>query len=158
MKYVYMFSEGNANMRELLGGKGANLAEMTNLGLPVPFGFTVTTEACTRYYDDGKMIAKEIIDEIFDSLKKLEKKAGKQFGNPQNPLGICSPVQESMPGMMDNTQPWLEDETVEGMAKLKTTKDSHMTATEDSFRCSLICVMEIEKKSSIKYLTQPEAL
>jgi len=85
-KYVYLFSEGNASMRELLGGKGANLAEMTGLGLPVPRGFTVTTEACTRYYNDGQVIAKEIEDQIFEALAKMEKIVEKKFGDPQNPL------------------------------------------------------------------------
>jgi len=79
-KYVYLFSEGNASMRDLLGGKGANLAEMTSLGLPVPRGFTITTEACTRYYQDGKVIAKEIEDEIYRTMEKLEEIVGKKFG------------------------------------------------------------------------------
>ncbi|MFR5684646.1 MAG: PEP/pyruvate-binding domain-containing protein, partial [Clostridia bacterium] len=79
-KYVYLFKEGNASMRELLGGKGANLAEMTNLGLPIPQGFTVTTEACTQYYEDGETISKEIEDQIFDALTKLEEIAGKKLG------------------------------------------------------------------------------
>ncbi len=78
-KYVYLFKEGNANMRELLGGKGANLAEMTNLGLPIPQGFTVTTEACTKYYEDGKTISQEIQDQIFAALKTLEEIQGKKF-------------------------------------------------------------------------------
>ncbi len=149
MKYVYMFSEGNANMRELLGGKGANLAEMTNLGLPVPFGFTVTTEACTRYYDDGKMIAKEIIDEIFDSLKKLEKKAGKQFGNPQNPLlvSVRSGARASMPGMMDTIlNLGLNDETVEGMAKLTNNERFAYDSYRRFIQMFSDVVMEIEKK------------
>ncbi len=102
-KYVYLFSEGNASMRELLGGKGANLAEMTSLGLPIPQGFTVTTEACTKYYDDGEMISKEIEDEIFASLTKLEEIAGKKLGNKENPLlvSVRSGARASMPGMMD---------------------------------------------------------
>ncbi|MCI9178155.1 MAG: pyruvate, phosphate dikinase [Clostridia bacterium] len=102
-KYVYLFKEGNANMRELLGGKGANLAEMTNLGLPIPQGFTVTTEACTRYYEDGEKIAQEIEDEIFDALKKLEEITGKKFGDKENPLlvSVRSGARASMPGMMD---------------------------------------------------------
>ncbi len=102
-KYVYLFSEGNANMRELLGGKGANLAEMTNLGLPIPQGFTVTTEACTRYYEDGEKIAPEIEEEIFASLEKLEEITGKKFGNLENPLlvSVRSGARASMPGMMD---------------------------------------------------------
>ncbi|MFR2534915.1 MAG: pyruvate, phosphate dikinase [Clostridia bacterium] len=102
-KYVYLFSEGNANMRELLGGKGANLAEMTNLGLPIPQGFTVSTEACTKYYEDGEKISKEIEDQIFDALKKLEQITGKKFGDTQNPLlvSVRSGARASMPGMMD---------------------------------------------------------
>ena len=102
-KYVYLFKEGNANMRELLGGKGANLAEMTNLGLPIPQGFTVTTEACTRYYEDGEKIAKEIEDEIFATLAKLEEMTGKKFGDVENPLlvSVRSGARASMPGMMD---------------------------------------------------------
>ena len=83
-KYVYLFEEGNANMRELLGGKGANLAEMTNIGMPVPYGFTITTEACTRYYDDGEKIADEIQEEILTYLKKLEEKSGKVLGSKEN--------------------------------------------------------------------------
>ena len=78
-KYVYLFNEGNANMCELLGGKGANLAEMTNIGLPVPYGFTITTEACTRYYEDGKTIADEIVKQIYDALAVVEEKAGGAF-------------------------------------------------------------------------------
>ena len=81
-KYVYLFSEGNGNMRELLGGKGANLAEMTNLGMPVPQGFTISTEACTRYYEDGEQIAQDIQDQIYEYLAKMEKITGKTFGDP----------------------------------------------------------------------------
>ena len=102
-KYVYLFSEGNANMRELLGGKGANLAEMTNIGMPVPQGFTISTEACTRYYDDGEKIAPEIEAEIFEYLTKLENLVGKKFGDKENPLlvSVRSGARASMPGMMD---------------------------------------------------------
>ncbi len=102
-KYVYLFSEGNANMRELLGGKGANLAEMTNLGLPVPQGFTITTEACTQYYEDGKKINEEIQKEIFEYIAKLEEITGKKFGDEENPLlvSVRSGARASMPGMMD---------------------------------------------------------
>ena len=102
-KYVYLFSEGNANMRELLGGKGANLAEMTNIGMPVPQGFTISTEACTRYYEDGEKIAPEIEAEIFDYLAKLENLVGKKFGDKTNPLlvSVRSGARASMPGMMD---------------------------------------------------------
>ena len=88
-KFVYLFSEGNGTMRELLGGKGANLAEMTRLGMPVPMGFTITTEACTDYYDSGKKISDEIQKEIFQYLEKLESITGKEFGNPENPLLPC---------------------------------------------------------------------
>ena len=102
-KYVYMFSEGNGSMRELLGGKGANLAEMTNLGLPVPSGFTITTEACTRYYDDGKKIGEDIHDQILEYVERLEQLTGKKFGDEQNPLlvSVRSGARASMPGMMD---------------------------------------------------------
>src|SRR5690606_12568021 len=85
-KYVYLFSEGNASMKNLLGGKGANLAEMTSLGMPVPPGFTVTTEACNDYYAKGKVIAKEIIDQINDALAKVEANVGKKLGDPKNPF------------------------------------------------------------------------
>ena len=102
-KYVYLFSEGNASMRELLGGKGANLAEMTSLGLPVPQGFTITTEACTKYYDDGKTINPEIEAEIMEYVTKLEQLSGKKFGDIENPLlvSVRSGARASMPGMMD---------------------------------------------------------
>ncbi len=102
-KYVYLFSEGNANMRELLGGKGANLAEMTNIGMPVPQGFTISTEACTRYYEDGEKIAPEIEAEIFEYLAKMEALVGKKFGDKENPLlvSVRSGARASMPGMMD---------------------------------------------------------
>jgi len=120
-KYVYLFSEGNASMKELLGGKGANLAEMTGLGLPVPRGFTVTTEACTRFYEDGEVIAKEIEDEIFATLSKMESIVEKKFGNPENPLlvSVRSGARVSMPGMMDTIlNLGLNDEVVEGLANL----------------------------------------
>ena len=102
-KYVYLFKEGNANMRELLGGKGANLAEMTNLGMPVPQGFTVTTEACTRYYTDGKVIGDDIVEQIYAALAETEKVAGKKFGDDKDPflVSVRSGARASMPGMMD---------------------------------------------------------
>ena len=102
-KYVYLFSEGNGTMRNLLGGKGANLAEMTSLGMPVPQGFTVTTEACTRYYEDGKTISDDITNQIFEHVKKLEDICGKKFGDADNPLlvSVRSGARASMPGMMD---------------------------------------------------------
>ena len=102
-KYVYLFSEGNMDMRNLLGGKGANLAEMTRAGMPVPQGFTVSTEACTKYYDDGKVINPEIEAEIKEYLAKMEEICGKKFGDPTNPLlvSVRSGARASMPGMMD---------------------------------------------------------
>ena len=102
-KYVYLFSEGNATMRELLGGKGANLAEMTNIGLPVPQGFTITTEACTQYYEDGRKINDEIMAEIMEYVAKMEEMNGKKFGDLKNPLlvSVRSGARASMPGMMD---------------------------------------------------------
>ncbi|MCI8622665.1 MAG: pyruvate, phosphate dikinase [Provencibacterium sp.] len=120
-KFVYLFSEGNGKMRELLGGKGANLAEMTGLGMPVPQGFTVTTEACTKYYEDDKKIAPEIEEEIFKNLKTLEEIAGKTFGSVENPLlvSVRSGARASMPGMMDTIlNLGLNDQVVVGLAKL----------------------------------------
>lgn len=121
MKYVYDFKEGNKDMRNLLGGKGANLAEMTSIGLPVPRGFTVTTEACTRYYDDGEVISDEIAKEIEEHVKALEKVTGKTLGSPENPLlvSVRSGARASMPGMMDTVlNLGLNDEVVEGLATL----------------------------------------
>ena len=120
-KYLYLFSEGNGSMREILGGKGANLAEMMNLGMPVPYGFTVTTEACNKYYDDGEKIADEIVAEIFAYLEKLESLAGKKFGNPHNPLlvSVRSGARASMPGMMDTIlNLGMNDDVVKGVAEL----------------------------------------
>ena len=119
-KYVYLFREGNASMRELLGGKGANLAEMTNLGLPIPQGFTITTEACIDYYNNNENISEEIKYQIFMSLKELERITGKEFGNPTNPLlvSVRSGARASMPGMMDTIlNLGLNEEVVEAMAK-----------------------------------------
>ena len=118
-KYVYQFSEGNGKMREILGGKGANLAEMTNLGLPVPQGFTVSTEACTRYYDDGEVIADDILAEIEEHIGKLETLTGKKFGDKENPLlvSVRSGARASMPGMMDTIlNLGLNEEVVEARA------------------------------------------
>ena len=102
-KYVYLFSEGNKDMRDLLGGKGANLAEMTNIGLPVPRGFTITTEACNKYYSDGNKISEEVVNQIFEKVADLENITGKKFGNQENPLlvSVRSGARASMPGMMD---------------------------------------------------------
>ena len=119
-KYVYLFNEGNKDMRNLLGGKGANLAEMTNIGLPVPRGFTVTTEACNKYYDDGKVLADSIVEEIKKNLAKLEEVTGKKFGDLENPLlvSVRSGARASMPGMMDTVlNLGLNDEIAEAFAK-----------------------------------------
>ena len=119
-KWVYMFTEGNATMRNLLGGKGANLAEMTGLGLPVPQGFTVTTEACTQYYEDGRQINDEIMGQIMTAMSKLEEITGKKFGDKENPLlvSVRSGARASMPGMMDTIlNLGLNEEVVEALAK-----------------------------------------
>ncbi len=120
-KFVYLFSEGDKSMRNLLGGKGANLAEMTNIGLPVPQGFTITTEACTKYYDDGKKLSDEVVDQIYAALAKIEKINNKKFGDNANPLlvSVRSGARASMPGMMDTIlNLGLNDIAVEGLAKL----------------------------------------
>ena len=132
-KYVYLFSEGNGSMRELLGGKGANLAEMTVLGMPVPQGFTVTTEACTRYYEDGRKIADDIQQEILEYIGKIEEINGKEFGNAENPLlvSVRSGARASMPGMMDTIlNLGLNDTVVEGLAK----KSGNERFAYDSYR------------------------
>ncbi len=154
-KYVYLFNEGNAKMKNLLGGKGANLAEMTGLGLPVPRGFTVTTEACTRYYSDGKTIAKEIENEIYEMLSKTEKVVGKNFGDPTNPflVSVRSGARASMPGMMDTIlNLGLNDLVVEGLAKLT----SNDRFAYDSYRRFIQMfsdvVMEVEKSKFEKIL------
>ncbi len=132
-KYVYAFKEGNKDMRNLLGGKGANLAEMTGIGLPVPRGFTVTTEACIKYYDDGEDISKEIKDEILEHLSSLEKETGKTFGDKDNPLlvSVRSGARASMPGMMDTVlNLGLNDEVAKGFAEV--TKNARFVY--DSYR------------------------
>ena len=148
-KYVYLFKEGNANMRELLGGKGANLAEMTNIGLPVPQGFTITTEACTRYYDDGKQIAPEIEAEIMEYVTKLEEITGKKFGDKENPLlvSVRSGARASMPGMMDTIlNLGLNEDVVEVLAK----KSGNPRWANDCYRRFIQMysdvVMEVGKK------------
>ena len=120
-KYLYLFSEGNKDMREILGGKGANLAEMTNAGMPVPQGFTISTEACTQYYKDGRQINDEIMADIYEYIGKLEQIVGKKFGDVNNPLlvSVRSGARASMPGMMDTIlNLGLNDEAVEGLSKL----------------------------------------
>ncbi len=147
-KWVYMFKEGNADMRNLLGGKGANLAEMTNLGLPIPQGFTVTTEACTDYYTQEKQISDEIKEQIFAALKKVEEINGKKFGDPEDPLlvSVRSGARASMPGMMDTIlNLGLNDVAVEGFAK----KTGNPRFAYDSYRRFIQMfsdvVMEISK-------------
>lgn len=147
-KWVYLFKEGKADMKNLLGGKGANLAEMTNLGLPIPQGFTVTTEACTDYYNSGKVITDEIKGQIFDALAELEKEQGKKFGDTENPLlvSVRSGARASMPGMMDTIlNLGLTDAAVEGFAK----KTGNYRFAYDSYRRFIQMfsdvVMEISK-------------
>lgn len=154
-KYVYLFNEGNGKMRELLGGKGANLAEMMNLGLPVPDGFTVTTEACNKYYEDGKTLSEEVREQIFQALEKTEKKLGKKLGDVKNPLlvSVRSGARASMPGMMDTIlNLGLNDETVEGLATLT----SNPRFAYDSYRRFIQMfsdvVMEISKDNYEKLL------
>ncbi len=119
-KYVYLFKEGDASMREILGGKGANLAEMTKIGLPVPQGFTISTEACTQYYEDGREINADIQAEIMEYIAKMEEIVGKKFGDKENPLlvSVRSGARASMPGMMDTIlNLGLNEEVVETISK-----------------------------------------
>ena len=136
-KYCYLFSEGNANMRELLGGKGANLAEMTNIGLPVPQGFTISTEACTQYYEDGREINDGIMAEINEYIVKMEEITGKKFGDKENPLlvSVRSGARASMPGMMDTILNLLTKMLLTLLPRNQAIRDGLGTATEDSFRC-----------------------
>ncbi|MCQ2554618.1 MAG: pyruvate, phosphate dikinase [Clostridia bacterium] len=132
-KYIYSFNEGSKDMRDLLGGKGANLAEMTKIGLPVPFGFTITTEACNKYYEDGKTITEDLIAGIYEKMAELEKVTGKTFGSNENPLlvSVRSGAAISMPGMMDTIlNLGLNDESVKGLVKLTENKRFAM----DSYR------------------------
>ena len=156
-KYLYLFTEGNADMRELLGGKGANLAEMTNLGMPVPQGFTITTEACNRYYDDGRTIAPEIESDIIAYMAKLEEITGKKFGNPDNPLlvSVRSGARASMPGMMDTIlNLGINDIVAEGMITLT----NNPRFVYDSYRRFIQMfsdvVMELPKSDFEKYIDQ----
>ena len=148
-KFVYSFNEGSKDMRDLLGGKGANLAEMTKIGLPVPFGFTVTTEACNRYYEEDQTIADDIVTSIYEKLADLENVTGKKFGDISNPLlvSVRSGAKISMPGMMDTIlNLGLNDETVEGLAKLT----ENPRFAYDSYRRFIQMfgdvVMEIDKR------------
>ena len=152
-KYVYLFSEGNAQMRELLGGKGANLAEMTGLGLPVPPGFTVTTEACTQYYEDGKWINEDIVAEIFEYLGNLEKITGKKFGDSENPLlvSVRSGARASMPGMMDTIlNLGLNEQVVEVIAK----KSNNPRWAWDCYRRFIQMYSDVVMEVGKKYFEQ----
>ena len=160
MKYVYFFSEGNAKMRELLGGKGANLAEMTNIGLPVPYGFTITTEACTQYYTDGRKINAYIQQEILENVEKLEKIAGKKFGDNENPLlvSVRSGARASMPGMMDTVlNLGLNEEVVEVLSK----KSNNPRWAWDCYRRFIQMfsdvVMEVSKKEFEELIDKKKA-
>ena len=147
-KYVYLFKEGNADMRNLLGGKGANLAEMTNLGMPVPQGFTVTTEACTRYYDDGKKISADIEAQIYEALAKTEEISGKKFGDMENPflVSVRSGARASMPGMMDTIlNLGLNDVAVQGLARLTGNERFAYDSYRRFIQMFSDVVMEIEK-------------
>jgi len=154
-KYVYMFTEGNAGMRNLLGGKGANLAEMTGLGLPVPRGFTVTTEACTKYYDDGKQIVPEIEEDIYLKLSNMENIVQKKFGDSNNPLlvSVRSGARVSMPGMMDTIlNLGLNETAVEGLAKLTNNERFAYDSYRRFIQMFSDVVMEIEKVKFEKIL------
>ncbi len=150
MKYVYLFHEGNAGMKNLLGGKGANLAEMTGLGMPVPPGFTVTTEACTRYYADGRKISGDIIAQIEEALATCEKNAGKRFGDVENPylVSVRSGARASMPGMMDTIlNLGLNDQTVIGLARLTGNERFAYDSYRRFIQMFSDVVMEISKHS-----------
>ena len=156
-KYVYLFSEGNAKMREVLGGKGANLAEMTNLGLPVPQGFTISTEACTQYYEDGKQINESIRNEIMENISKMEAITGKKFGDKENPLlvSVRSGARASMPGMMDTIlNLGLNEEVVETLSR----KSNNPRWAWDCYRRFIQMfsdvVMEVGKKYFEKLIDQ----
>ena len=152
-KYVYLFTEGNASMRELLGGKGANLAEMTNLGLPVPQGFTISTEACTQYYEDGRRINDEIQAEIMEYIEKMEKITSKKFGDQENPLlvSVRSGARASMPGMMDTIlNLGLNEDVVEVMAK----KSGNPRWAYDCYRRFIQMYSDVVMEVGKKYFEQ----
>ena len=152
-KYVYLFTEGNASMRELLGGKGANLAEMTNLGLPVPQGFTISTEACTQYYEDGRRINDEIQAEIMEYIEKMEQITGKKFGEQENPLlvSVRSGARASMPGMMDTIlNLGLNEDVVEVMAK----KSGNPRWAYDCYRRFIQMYSDVVMEVGKKYFEQ----
>ena len=152
-KYVYLFTEGNASMRELLGGKGANLAEMTNLGLPVPQGFTISTEACTQYYEDGRRINDEIQAEIMEYIEMMEQITGKKFGDQENPLlvSVRSGARASMPGMMDTIlNLGLNEDVVEVMAK----KSGNPRWAYDCYRRFIQMYSDVVMEVGKKYFEQ----
>ena len=172
-KYVYLFNEGNKDMRNILGGKGANLAEMTNLGLPIPQGFTISTEACLAYYQNEEVISDDIVKEIYENLEKLENLTGKKFGDVNNPLlvSIRSGARASMPGMMDTilNLGW-NDETLEALIKLT----NNPRFAYDSYRRFIqmysdvvkgissdyfeAVISEVKKNKNIKYLSCGEEI
>ena len=152
-KYCYLFTEGNAKMRELLGGKGANLAEMTNIGLPVPQGFTITTEACTQYYEDGRQINGEIMAEIMEYIEKMEKITGKKFGDHENPLlvSVRSGARASMPGMMDTIlNLGLNEDVVDVIAK----KSNNPRWAWDCYRRFIQMYSDVVMEVGKKYFEQ----
>ncbi|XOQ47996.1 MAG: pyruvate, phosphate dikinase [Eubacteriales bacterium] len=159
-KYVYLFSEGNGKMRELLGGKGANLAEMTVLGMPVPQGFTITTEACTQYYKDGREINAEIQAQIYEYLEKMEAICGKKFADPQNPLlvSVRSGARASMPGMMDTIlNLGLNDTVVEGLAKITNSPRFAYDSYRRFVQMFSDVVMELPKSEFEKIIDEQKA-
>ncbi len=154
-KYVYLFTEGNAGMKNLLGGKGANLAEMTGLGLPVPRGFTISTEACTRYYNDGKIVCADVEDQLMEALAATEKIVGKKLGDPNNPflVSVRSGARASMPGMMDTIlNLGLNDTVVEGLAKLTNNERFAYDSYRRFIQMFSDVVMEIPKPKFEKIL------
>ncbi|MBR5283592.1 MAG: pyruvate, phosphate dikinase, partial [Clostridia bacterium] len=152
-KFVYLFKEGNASMRELLGGKGANLAEMTHIGMPVPQGFTITTEACTKYYEDGRKINDDIMAEIMENITKMEEITGKKFGDLENPLlvSVRSGARASMPGMMDTIlNLGLNDTVVETLAK----KSGNARWAYDCYRRFIQMYSDVVMEVGKKYFEQ----
>ena len=152
-KYCYLFTEGNANMRELLGGKGANLAEMTNIGMPVPQGFTITTEACTQYYEDGRQINDEIMAQIVEYIGKIEEINGKKFGDAENPLlvSVRSGARASMPGMMDTIlNLGLNEQVVDVIAK----KSNNPRWAWDCYRRFIQMYSDVVMEVGKKYFEQ----
>ena len=156
-KWVYMFSEGNMTMRNLLGGKGANLAEMTTIGLPVPQGFTITTEACTQYYEDGRKINDEIMTQVMDGVKKMEEINGKKFGDKKNPLlvSVRSGARASMPGMMDTIlNLGLNDDVVAQLIARQSGNPAFERFVYDSYRRFIQMFSDVVMEVGKKYFEQ----